>query len=108
MPSCAQPLAINEPIQFRYLARGRTYIKLGLPKDTTYQVGCYGETFEPYTGFPKHHVTAYLNHVALRTTKIFVKTMTRSGLSLLPRPKELSDGTILAVDYRKLNRPIQL
>ena len=69
----SQPLAINEPVQLQYLARGRTYIKLGLPKDTTYQVSCYGETLEPYTGFPMHRVTAYLDPVALRMTKINVE-----------------------------------
>ena len=69
----SQPIAINEPVQFQYLARGRTYIKLRLPKDTTYQVGCYGETFKPYTGFPMQHVTAYLDPVALRMTKINVE-----------------------------------
>ena len=43
----SQPLTINDPVQFRYLARGRTYIKLGLPTDASYQVSCYGETFKP-------------------------------------------------------------
>ena len=69
----SQPLTLSEPVQFHYLARGRMYVKLGLPTDATYQIGCYGETFKAYTGFPMPQVTGYLDRVTLKTAKLYIK-----------------------------------
>ena len=69
----SQPLTLSEPVQFHYLARGRMYVKLGLPTDATYQIGCYGETFKAYTGLPMPQITVYLDRVTLKTAKLYIK-----------------------------------
>ena len=72
-PPVSLPLRLNEPGQVSYIAYGHTFVKYGLPTDTTYQVGCNGEPIEVYKGFPMARVVSYSDKVLLKEVKLTVE-----------------------------------
>ena len=66
-------LRMGRVTEVRYLSEGATYIKTGLPTDSTYQIGCEGATLDYAPNYPMSQVVAFYDKILIQAVRLYIE-----------------------------------